>query len=322
MNLPTQKELEASRFFKSFYPRKYACPGGWMSPKAVACMGVTTMNLARALGVDGLQNNGVLRDCYVAFAQFSKMSAPTYWVERDLSEALSKTKPPATTPLSEIKWPMKSILFLLGEGEVLDVDGNRCDWILVGNMEAMRDNQFSFEHPNFGYHADMMLAITGTMDGIRPMYSAHIPMSKTLECCEDIKGTSFERKGENGELIFNSPNPLPESEDEFLKRLVWRAVNLLMFMSAKPEDVTGEQVLGKGKKRGISKSHPHPPEDERLWAPRFLGREYGERYRRSLGGTHASPSAHWRVGFWRRQHYGTGNLMVKDIWIEPVLVNA
>lgn len=40
------------------------------------------------------------------------------------------------------------------------------------------------------------------------------------------------------------------------------------------------------------------------------------------GGEHASPKPHWRRGFYRRQHYGPGNSLVKRVFIKPVFVCA
>jgi hypothetical protein len=40
------------------------------------------------------------------------------------------------------------------------------------------------------------------------------------------------------------------------------------------------------------------------------------------GGTHASPRPHWRSGHWKTQHYGPGNSLEKEIFVEEVHVNA
>lgn len=59
------------------------------------------------------------------------------------------------------------------------------------------------------------------------------------------------------------------------------------------------------------------------WTPWIVGADYVRSGKHPAGGTHASPSMHWRAGHWRNQAIGPRDEeRHKLIWIEPVLVGG
>jgi hypothetical protein len=302
------KILKTYPEWSMMYPKRYACPDDYTSAKIFASLATSEAIRARKFGGEDPNVN-----IYASVAKHAKLKCPTFWVEKDLCESLIKTTPPESFPLSEIKWPMESILFLLPLKE-----GAFCEWILITKINRGEVISLSSHHIDATtehYEENVINCFGGCFyHGSGNLYQTCVPQSKCFGNAKD--GIEFKTFDDSGCREMN------HQEGDASDNILRLAINFLMFMSARPEDITGEIPAGKLKKNGKSKSHPHPPEEDRLWAPRFLGKEYGERYRKSLGGTHASPSAHWRRGHWRRQHYGPENQLIKDIWIEPVIVNA
>lgn len=101
-------------------------------------------------------------------------------------------------------------------------------------------------------------------------------------------------------------------------------LNLIYLLSQHPELIGQEHgststintVKGFGSDRGT--------QSVKLNMPIMIGGSYRIKKEKSSGnGTHASPVAHWRRGHWRQQPIGSkDNPGIKNIWIEPVLVNA
>lgn len=117
---------------------------------------------------------------------------------------------------------------------------------------------------------------------------------------------------------FNIGDPHGDS-DRFVSKMVYLAVSAAMAMTSRPALVESGLCTRSEKRH----SKTGKLEREALWSPNFVGRSYR---RVPLGGTHASPRAHWRCGHWTKQHYGprpwTSETPWKLEWREPVLVNA
>ncbi|MCC5640637.1 hypothetical protein LC593_33360 [Nostoc sp. CHAB 5844] len=90
----------------------------------------------------------------------------------------------------------------------------------------------------------------------------------------------------------------------------------LMFLSferTEVEAVSYKETLGSG---FVSSKEPK----EKCLYPRWLRLQESPKTRVDRGGTHASPSPHWRRGHWRRSAVGEGRAERKWNWIKPVLV--
>ena len=89
------------------------------------------------------------------------------------------------------------------------------------------------------------------------------------------------------------------------------AMTLLGIMSARPEYVGGthrEKVIKKSGKE--------------VWAPRILGANYKPRTARASSDEPTyHVRTHWRRGHLRSQHYGPKNAKIRQVFIDPILIN-
>lgn len=104
----------------------------------------------------------------------------------------------------------------------------------------------------------------------------------------------------------------------FLNRLRGIALQSLMAIDFLPEELEQAEVA-------TAHGKPHRPRKGiRHLSPRTLGRSKPKRttVRRSKGGSHRSPIAHWRRGHWRSFAVGQGRASRKMKWVRPTWVNG
>jgi hypothetical protein len=84
------------------------------------------------------------------------------------------------------------------------------------------------------------------------------------------------------------------------------------------EELIEESGIAASPRKGFAKLKNH----DSLRSPRWIGRNFKRIKRLPQGGTHASPSLHWRRGHWRNQPYGKGLKERRLIMLPPVLVGG
>lgn len=82
----------------------------------------------------------------------------------------------------------------------------------------------------------------------------------------------------------------------------------------------GQKLIGPCEMRGkVYQASEKPPEGRYY---RYLGKDYQGCGNAPLGGTHASPRAHWRKGHFRHQACGQRLTSRRLVWIEPMYIGA
>jgi hypothetical protein len=277
-----------------FYPRKYAAPGGYTSPKVPARMFAMTTSrpdiFARAL--DGTPFAGTVTDQVAAAGlRLAQFKMPTFWVARDLAEAAVHTAPPETLKLADVKFPLDALMFLLPENS-FDPPGQKASWIGVACNETVKHNRL----------------VTFVSGGLGPTYVVTLNPEQPLS---QFDAMPFQTPHpETGEDVAGLTTP---EDGAFTRRMCHLGTTLLMLMNARPElvvvDTPSDSEIGNGGRAGRNK----------LFRPNWVGRDYRV-VRKSGEGTHASPTLHWRRGHWRHQAFGPQRRERKDIWIEPCIV--
>jgi len=283
---------------RMFYPRKYACPGGYASPKLAArifalhCRPEFIRNVERGEPIEG----GVEASVFACGGRLASLGMPTYWVTRDLAQAAAQTSPPETLKLADIKFPMDGMLFMLPEG-TLDPPGQQASWLAVAKAQN-REGKVS------------VAFVTG---GFGPTYATTLRSEEPLSSFDSLPFETFV-PSELSIIPPQFPDAGVEEDTKFTKRACHLGTTLLMLMNARPELVAVETQA----------DAPTTPEGRtprnKLFAPNWVGRDYRIVRRGEAEGTHASPVMHWRRGHWRHQPFGPERRERKDIWIEPCLV--
>lgn len=101
-------------------------------------------------------------------------------------------------------------------------------------------------------------------------------------------------------------------------------VNLVYLLAQQPDliEIKKGAIAPSNTVKGFGSNKPK--RSVKLNAPIMIGGNYRiKKEYTPRGGTHSSPVTHWRRGHWRNQSVGPkNNRSSKNIWIEPILVNA
>jgi len=309
--------------FDHFYPRRYAEPKGWYSPKVYALTAALT---ARDITLGFIKHTHNIAAEAVIDALLSTNRVPTWFVGAELFEALLDTEPPSNFRFVDIKWPAPALLFMLpieasrkvfnrnitslavaraaiGEAVFLPkVPGlAKRHEIFIARRQTNRDSMFHMKADSYW--------LNGNPDG---GYSHRVPFDSetTLEELEPEKQMVYDTQARQ------EPDDLLQ-----ITRLSYLAMQLLLVLGM---EQSGMQTGGEMTMPGISKGKGPTKQVIRpaLFRPKWVGENYRRPKAPPQGGHHASPVVHLRCGHWRQQRYGAGLAEVKAIWIEPTWVNA
>lgn len=95
--------------------------------------------------------------------------------------------------------------------------------------------------------------------------------------------------------------------------------NIFLYLQSAPDDF---EEVSRGDTKATATGKGFGTGGQNQGTPVMIG---GKRYakRPSMGGSHVSPTSHWRRGHWRNQPYGSKDSPSYRLkWIEPTLVNA
>ena len=297
----------ALTYFKKSYPRKYAAPGGWGSPKHAALS--LAAHTASAVRRQGNAEATVLREGWASLllCQLVANDVPTYWVGSDLAEALWYTKFPSEFRLESVKLPHTGMLFMLPRSLPFNTTREHvwAEWL--GFAATMSSDGGDNGRPGFicplGNHFGGISGGAGYMDETMSEWASAV-------------------KSEIQKQDTNTNNAVSETEKRSaeLHSIIKFTANLLLYMADRGVDALVDDSTTAP--TGTGKLHTaHEPNKTGLWQPKWIGKNYRKKTEWQ-GGTHASPRLHRRDGHWRQQPYGPGRQEIKRIWIDTMWVNA
>jgi len=298
-NIRLRLEDERGRIFPNQYRRvdgytshdlAWKAAFVWLDLKAEEMAGRVTLNdeqIEKALNLMCASISWLLHGC------------ATYHVGINLLPALKATEnPPNLNSLLGSPWPRNGLMFLLPDSELLTGNNTRpeqlVDWILLTRTEPGDHprilsliggipNEPIKEPPQTAYRLFVHYG-DGKISYVPWTLSMGLPPAEVLDGC---------------------------AIDPQVFRL---SLNLLTVLSARAELVESHQPLKPMHGDGIN---------EKLWEPRWIGKNYRITRARRGGGTHASPRLHIRNGHWRMQPCGPRADGLRRLrWIEPCLVDA
>jgi len=287
--------------------------------------------LATYVGGDyGQKPDHVIRLMYMSAVLALKEQRPTYFLERELGEALMRTQLPGDLSTDDIHWRRSHMRIMLPKGLVgIDREDGRRDAMYLdiakaraGVLERLPEpyqkelSMFSLMHgrpmgrdlPTPVFDKDGLMVATQLSGDINTDPGLNYGLVRPFEGrkLKDI------RVGEH----FDTGAQCDESDDHLMDRMEHLAVNILLFMGSVPLEYDPEKSELLRKPRQVN-DRLIPA----LWAAKFVGRS---QYRPSQ-----KPHYHqatftgrklpqmWRAGHWKRQHFGPKYGESKLIWIEP-----
>jgi hypothetical protein len=300
------------KLWSTCYPRIYSEPacGQYYSPKEPArqMVGITLKVREGYLGSSEKYE-------FMLVSHLARFRVPTYWLSKDIAEAVRKTVPPQELDWYNMPMPFEACCFMIPKGALVHPTEGDIGFIAYARYRAGEMNMsplikdFPYGSINGG-----MTFMALTMDGgslihwNMPLdaYGSHI----SIPDIEEAVMRYAKNVHESGVTFFQQPEMTPE-DNHLSAEVVHYVFSTLLLMNARPDLVTAGQRRKLVTKGGMGRD---------FWSPNVIGEHY--RVRResvSQGGQHASPRLHWVRGSLREQPYGPGRELRKTIWVEPYL---
>lgn len=258
--------------------------------------------------------DSVVNSCYISALHALRYGRPTFYLERELGEALLRTELPLDLAAADIKWPFPQFRVYLPTGLVglqrpdsfsssmfLDINrmvkGERCHLPPAIRTELAETNH-SFYFPNFD----------GEFDGISVSTNLHfdsVDSNMTYALTGPYDGTL-------SDILNYSHTQMAETvmtdqhDADFTLRFVALAFNLLLFLDNYPINIESTRQIGTHLIRRPKFKGKHYTTG--LYQPHFVGLAsyHPSRVPSGLPVVHTGRTLaqHWRKGHWKRQPYG------------------
>jgi hypothetical protein len=241
-----------------------------------------------------------------------KYGFPFWLVSRDLCDLLAHTDSLADPNIdTEAKLPFRALHFSLPSGAVVLPDGDSVTLIGVADLTLRDVIGHGFDvPPGLDIDARRFYVAGHTASGC--CFYSRLPVVDGVVA--DPSTQEFTLYDKEGRV--SSDTEERDMGARCADIICGWALRFLIVMNAEPELIESEVVTGKRKAKRNRK-----PMD--FLDPRWLGRRIIRVPVGSLpGGTHATPTTHWRKGHTARRRCGKGRVDTRVVWIKPVLVNG
>lgn len=237
---------------------------------------------------------------------------PFWLVSRDLCDLLAQTDSLADPDIdTEAKPPFKALHFLLPHGAVTLPDGDSVTLIGIADLTLRDVLDHGFDVPP-GLDIDERRFYVAGHTATGCCYYSRLPV--TGGTVADPSTQEFTLYDKDGKVSNDT-----EERDQGARcadLICGWALRFLIVMNAEPELIEAEVVTGNRKAKRDRKPMT-------FLDPRWLGRQVVRVPVGTLtGGSHASPTTHWRRGHMARRRCGKGREQIRVVYIRPVLVNG
>lgn len=253
-------------------------------------------------------------------SRLAQYRVPTYWITRDMAEAIKRTTPPYEIDISDLKLPFEASLFMLPKDTIIHPGVNEGCATFVSYYRTRTKDVIPFllrsgqvEPVEMSNEVMTILARTGGSDNL---IHWTVPTHDKFNLGQlDALVQRFDKTPEHKSmfrLLFPNlvENGMTHEDNMFMARVCHFILGTVILMTARPDLVTAGSL-----QRRIQKANTAPKE---FWKPYIIGEHYKIRkVYESKGGTHASPRGHWVSGFYRDQPYGPNNSLRKEKWVQP-----
>jgi hypothetical protein len=274
-------------------PRKYKAVEGYGNPKCVGLWSTSFMAACKkasySLAKDHFDEgvNDIVNGAKTS-AVLASFYMPYFWVYKDLAKAAMETDLPGHITPSDLLLPLNAFSLILPDGMLTDPSGVKYNCVTISKMFLKREDNnpalFIQFFPDVCSHDNT-------------------PYTSCLRYDESFNDDISKRNIKQGTSI---------EEFQFVNSAISLIATILVLMCEKPEIISGGTTVPASRpEQKVNGKIPH--------APNWIGLNYRIKSEYQ-GGSHASPSLHWRRGHWREQAHGTGRALRKNVWIEPCVI--
>lgn len=311
-------EQQLPDLWHTCYPRRYNEIGGsqYDSPKAVArAMLDAFLGYGVLLGhhmTDG--HAGTTEKMEALWAStMVKYNVPTYYLSRDIAEALTKTTPAEILDCMNIKLPFDAAAFMLPLDVFSHAEYGPISF--VAYTRNFRDTELNCPNPNprskytLYNMTDTFTVFLRTLNG-KTLHWTYDNSIRLVDLKNEEELEELQRNYAHTSRLGSEAQDFTPDDIAAMNRAIKFIFNIILLLTHKPELIEPARLL-----KRVTKGPGRPIE---YWSPHVIGRTYKLRYEHpAAGGTHASPRGHWVSGFWREQPHGPQRSLRKTLWVEP-----
>jgi hypothetical protein len=293
--------------WKLLYPRIYKDVGRYNSAKDVSvdlCVALFYALREVGIDIDKLAPYDML--AVIAGSDIVARNVPVYYVAPQLVEAIIQTHPPEPLDWQHMHLPFESAAFVFPKGTLIHTTGGECGYLWYCRMRTGKTYKHPFFHELVFQVPEDRLFFRTILGGSLECLSHNVTASSApLLHLNDLLTTDIE--------TFRSDiKVLNETDKGILQSAISLSMGVLLAMLTRPDLLSKGTYSGKRVKSGSES-----------WTPNVIGKSYRVAVHSDVKGQSGiSPRMHWRRGHFRSQPYGSGQLLRKIIWIEPILVAA
>lgn len=294
-----RKDPVKAAVYNAYNPKRFVGIEKYWDPEAFIYPVIQALDEKDSWLQYPLQSTGTT---FLSMTLAVKYGVPTYFVTKELATMLLKTKPPVQLPLSRIQLPYPALRVVFEKGTLPTVSGEYMGFTIAKANGTQIDTPEAVKHavdsfPPFFKFKHGFLVISGLLneeDAFRIDNYATQFEDETIKLGE-LNGLELLK-----DVIMD--DMLTKDENDSLRNLNVLALNLMMYLMARPEDIKENQLIRRGRQKGKRRT-------DDLWSPRTVGVGYKIRYIRADGTPHTNNGgtpmvSGWRAGHWKEQAYG------------------
>lgn len=267
------------KYLPIFEPRKLSPPGGYHSPKCIAA-GLSSVFIENQLS--GYKILPVQVSAQATMYRIIDYKVPVYYVKEDMIRAVAATKLPSGIQIKDIKLPMPGFVLGIPPKFLLEYLNTDTCYFFCGALKEGENNSkllpgghIAVEHQAkvgwfwFSYE-------NGRLSQFTSRYGLDDYVNEAIGKYEYVDYT-------------NGPAQQAQNEEQRNEKVSSLLLKLFLIMSARNGIIQQGKLLRSEKVKKGKKICE-------LWEPNFIGKNYKIVKERIIGGHHASPKMHWRIG--------------------------
>lgn len=278
----------------AYYPRRIITPMEYLNPKYFSALCFRFIHNSQLTGTPHTpQSIQEARDCETFLDVLVKKMMPTYFVAREFLESVEQTDLLGCFTFAQLHFPMQGFLLVLPDHFTTPSVSHNIPFVMVSTLGGLLHIKPFAVTDDGKFRCD---SITLKYQNAQESIQGYIERSVVLQRQENF----------------------PEyTSDVYIFGLV---LKLLIILSTQPNALVDSLDDPPARKQRERKNGTI--KTDALWNACFIGNRFSTR-RRGVGmGGGSGMRMHWRRGHLRNQRYGAGRLVLKPIWIKPVLIHS